>query len=895
MEKKNICRPIVLLNKQIPSTGKAITCDFVALGERDGIIIRDNIFKEDTKTSFINIWKQLATESSQLEGIYSNYILFAFRTEEPYEAISDSAFFQDMQNPFLFVVLLQYKEQCFNMGRWGRYVERMIVKNYPDCKAITYMTLDGSDLILLLRTSLYDTGQRIISELHHADNIYHTHDGKNLTLNYSFSIAGFSKKILDETEDFSKYGGEAGKVTFNVIEKSPGSVKNLYDNLTELLGDVLVPFQNLGNDDDIIVWENAPWSKLLPLYKGNQKGLLLDEHKTYRSSVYSVVTSIHTQLPLDYFKQPPLLKFCGPIPDVLQIQTYPVIKDMIYKTSKEIIERFWPSETPEKDEYLSDYQRKIALCKTLFQLLNSLDKFERTDFPRYIFISIREPLKLFLKIMNQVGLEDRKNTDLEFLNSINILIQSSDAVDRNFFQAPDFNAGIYYLPDKLEAFYSSYIYSVTKLYNSMSQGEHVYKFLLCPSLERQTKSVVIYPDTLPGDRVVLIKISEQLLFNPQVLMIILGHEVGHYVGGNIRRRKLRYKHAKAIIVKEIIRKLLSNDGLKLYRTDEAAQKWEAFLLNIFETEEKRYYAGSQEIPRYHSRYMKINFKNIFYNILRDNSENLYSILINSFIEGNSVLTSDNYFCNVSYEHVTESVKQSLDKLQRALPPSRKVWDQAIFDLIGGPNYYLDMVINNIIDIMIECYADLISILALNLNPRQYLESFLETVGNIDDSALIIRISFVVETLRSCFKGQKKSLLTKRWNDEWNALQKEFPFPKLVENISKIMQCYENGTKMNFISSDNPNAQIYKIYESRTVWDYILDYLQKCRKSCESFMDKNVLKNGKMSDTQRWHTKICNIYSEITHVESVETMIEKMDGFIFEYANHIFEKEWSVIA
>ena len=42
MEKKNICRPIVLLNKQIPSTGKAITCDFVALGERDGIIIRDN-------------------------------------------------------------------------------------------------------------------------------------------------------------------------------------------------------------------------------------------------------------------------------------------------------------------------------------------------------------------------------------------------------------------------------------------------------------------------------------------------------------------------------------------------------------------------------------------------------------------------------------------------------------------------------------------------------------------------------------------------------------------------------------------------------------------------------------------------------------------------------------
>lgn len=128
---------------------------------------------------------------------------------------------------------------------------------------------------------------------------------------------------------------------------------------------------------------------------------------------------------------------------------------------------------------------------------------------------------------------------------------------------------------------------MTKLYNSTrpnhkNSEKHKYKFLLYPWAEKQTKSKVVFSKSEPGDRVILIKIPEQLLFNPRVLMVILGHEVGHYVGGYIRNRDQRYYSMVKIAIHAAAQQLMDNFRLDAYKSDGALREWKKIFEQEFE-------------------------------------------------------------------------------------------------------------------------------------------------------------------------------------------------------------------------------------------------------------------------------------------------------------------------
>lgn len=907
----NICRPIILFNKQIPMREDKLECDYVVLGEYDGISVRDNIFSGKTEVRFSDLWSNLVQETKELQGLYTKHILYAFRSENmDQEGIPDTRFFAPSELPFFFFVMLQYKENGFNTEYWGKHIEACIHRFYSDVMAITYLTLDSTDIILLLKTKTYDIGRKIINDLHHEENVYKISDA-TLTLNYSFSIVGFSKKVLEEKSDFQQFDGEIAEVIFNAIEAKPGSIQELYTKLSEEVkpSKPIELYEKLGNDDEVLVWRQANWASLLKLYRGDNKGLMLNEHPLYNSTVYSIATGIRAAKSQVPNTNPPALRLVQDVTEEICMKERSENIQGVCNKYRSLIKENMPT-LPCSDQELTDFreiEENVTLAKTLLQLLNSLDKFETSQFPKYIFISIFEPLKQFIRLLYRKKIPRDNHTDLEFLNAISMLIQNSDDADRNFFQTPDFNAGIYNAPVKLEAFYSAYIYYVTELYNSMNlptDPKYHYKFLLCPWIQNQTNSLLIFPDSPPGDRTILIKIPERLLFDPETLIIILGHEVGHYVGEHIRMREVRYEEARTIIILGIIQQWCDDSKLQPFITGKTKQRWKKFLEEKFDEEREQYdrenlkqenCADESEYRRrqLHASYMRVAFKNIFYNVLETNSEALYQIMLDTYMEEYNQNMQDVIQKYVDYQKFWLETGEDLKELQNRVYQSQKAWNQAMISLIGIRSALLYVMIDNVIDIFVECFADLISILTLDLTPEQYLESFSKTVGPITTAALIIRVNFVVEAMntfaiRTQNEGEYEFKIS--WFNAWKELYNRFgSFPEekasLINSLLKTMQFYEQNKEeeIRFLNKETKLYREYRIFENREVWVCIIKYLCRCKWECEKQFSEKKPSNSK-NDLKALYEKLCQI-------DSIADIVKNMDDLIYQYAAYVFrEKE-----
>ena len=187
----------------MPAKRETLKGQFIAFGEYDEISVEDNIFPKDKdkdkKGNLLDLWLYLGKEARELNGVYTSRILFAFRSEENEDncRITDQKFFEKNDLPFFFLVMIQYKEIGLDTKETGKCLENVINDSGMEVKAISYLSLDSADIILLMRTKNYEQGKKIVSDLHNPKN------GLNITLNYSYTVSGFSKEVLKQTKDFS--------------------------------------------------------------------------------------------------------------------------------------------------------------------------------------------------------------------------------------------------------------------------------------------------------------------------------------------------------------------------------------------------------------------------------------------------------------------------------------------------------------------------------------------------------------------------------------------------------------------------------------------------------------------------------------------------------------------
>lgn len=441
-------------------------------------------------------------------------------------------------------------------------MEKALTKNGSRL-AISYLTLDDSDMILVLLCKRYKDGMDILDGFHREEEASPLKDcGLNLV--YSFTVAAIQKESLNTNLQAvaAEQKDNIDQAYIYIIEKNPKSIEYVYDemkkqilcgtgkgnieNIHDIVKGVEEDFQKnikkesvLGCNDEVIVVKDIPWEVFLKFFQ-DQKGVLNSSSPVYEKNLVGVTTIIsHSQKKIE-LKQAKETGGDSPL----------LLSSKLRKMMKKL--------RPDK-EYTRPFEN---ISRYLYQIINSLQKFEESPFRDYTLISALLPLNMVIQISEEVNdKEDGKaareffSSFYEFIRGLNIYIHNAVYSDHQFAQTINYDFRIYNSPVKVIAFYNAFIYCL-KNYLDLSKNEekekHEYEFLLCVGVAGNMEVQELFQNMTDTKRLFLVNIPEDQAYNPKQMLIMLGHEVGHFVGQEIRSRKKRVEHVINIMAKIMV-------------------------------------------------------------------------------------------------------------------------------------------------------------------------------------------------------------------------------------------------------------------------------------------------------------------------------------------------------
>lgn len=163
------------------------------------------------------------------------------------------------------------------------------------------------------------------------------------------------------------------------------------------------------------------------------------------------------------------------------------------------------------------------------------------EFVLSVFISFAAFLRISLLFENE-GTRSPVTQKLERMNrkyftELNTLALCTMHNERQFIQAPSFNASYFDIPPKLLAFYSATVFDIVQtLWDGI---EPVYRFLIAPDYKNDiyVSPLVVDEKIQTEERLAVIRLCEQYFYDPVNAIALLCHEISHYMSD--RKRKVR--------------------------------------------------------------------------------------------------------------------------------------------------------------------------------------------------------------------------------------------------------------------------------------------------------------------------------------------------------------------
>ena len=390
---------------------------YFSWGYFDGIVVGQNLIENDTNKSlsFQILRDCYQKQSEALDGSYSTQIVYGIRTEDKNEKVKDCEFWEDDNTciafPFVFITLIQAeKSRCeYPLSEaWKKVpdLENELNCSNGDYKAITYITLDNSDMILVIRSKNYNSGAKLVDSLHRG-NQSALKKCFDWNVKYTFTVASISKNFLEDETNIDRLDGTIDVAYLYMIEKKPNSISYIHSLLSEELWGTEADTNKierqsvLGYNDEVIVLREVPWNKFVRLYC-NDRGVLNHTNENYKHNLNGVTTIIGLEHNVDNKKV--------------------TIEDHGCQGS---LEKSDNESNGSKDKCLCDVMRekckermlvnsKLApesiqnLKRNVYQVINSLQKFESTPFSDYIFLSIALPLNMVFDMVCYLGKKNKK-------------------------------------------------------------------------------------------------------------------------------------------------------------------------------------------------------------------------------------------------------------------------------------------------------------------------------------------------------------------------------------------------------------------------------------------------------------------------------------------------------
>lgn len=728
-----VCRPLLMYNEYVPAIAGKRTWKYQVLGHHDGMDVLEAIYM-DIAELYQKLYNEYMQRDQDLD--YADQAYYGLHDDDGREEA-----FWDRKSIFTFVSFIQFRGK--KISEYNKYLEseaHLEPKNDQKNDQVSiraYYSLDYNDSILVVKCDRYETGMRFINNLHQGMSSQQPFEISN-----SYSVLAFEKGLILDTNCSQLSSEIINKVELRIVERYQGSVSLLYSKLQDKLknvgGIILSRYALLGTDDEAIVIKKIPCDTFLKLY-AEGSGILCNANEEAQKYASAITTKI-------MYAQD---KYVGSEREDRDGQ-----KEFCDALSRYIKHCYGNKKS----------MSEIAEKKTLIKIVNALGKIEYArnmegDIIEYNFFTLFLPFYFFIQL--HIKAEDRSNEYYEFLTYFNICTQNYDKPDRVFLQTADFNMRYFEMQTKFFTLYSAYIYRLKQLLNGASSNR--YEFVLYPGMSEKTEVVEFHKKESDQYRLCKVAIAETGMYNIKPMLCILGHEVAHYVGTDIRSRKNRYERLLRISSRAIVMEFqFYFEKYELITGSCSQEMWQEYEDNfagwieqyIDRTSNDKYWKQQadfgDETEEVIGEYIKQAVE------YRDYTENMKDAFVKA-IKDMLRLQGTEIFGEVIWRYLDERFKNGeieygdrsswIKKYNRFL---NKVIDSFTEESMDATNaFHIGRVLDVVLYLLRECYADLISILSLKMRLKDYLSTLTKEMLNvgyniesIQDTMIIARIAIV---------------------------------------------------------------------------------------------------------------------------------------------------------
>lgn len=549
---------ILTLSKQhyLDKYSSPLKTRFTCLGYYDGIDIErveqntdEEIAKKRSCLSVSELWYGAGMKTQKLEGGYSNQNIGMFRYVSNERIAAEEYWRKGNDLPFLAVGFLKLRD-ALKFNELGREFENLSIGGDKSkeavCQIIAYCTYDNADLIILAKANDIASLWGVFKKIEYNEEVLYLH-----------SIIGIEEEYLKECKENNSildvWRGTRCFIHVDVAEinlqmVSAGNENTISSVYQSLQNWNQAPWQLKGYEDIYcgyiaghanigITIPNSDIATLLTLLLPN--GFITHQNDAYNCGLYNIESSFLLQ------KQ----RFTE--------ETQNKSEDSVFadKEAKQNCgcEHCWCKNLIMKYRALFDQEiirndaGMYSYYQALIKTLNTLDQYERFALSREIFDLIYPSFKMFdeklEKILNYMKenrnytlLESVKTSLCEYIEYINSIVYHTIHTDQVYLMIPGYSGTSFSIPIKMNLFYQWFVGAVAEILNDNNRK---FAFIITPVMETKPQTKMIEPWHVDSNRLICIKLSQRSLFFPRNLMIILTHELGHYIGKEMRCRKER--------------------------------------------------------------------------------------------------------------------------------------------------------------------------------------------------------------------------------------------------------------------------------------------------------------------------------------------------------------------
>lgn len=888
---------------------------YSALGYYDGMQIKEVEQHPDKRLAVINsnhadltdLWYDIAENVSEGDGVYGQQNISLLKFGDDKTLDMDQAFWKDT-SAFLCATFIQINQQL-DIDVTSAYIEQRM-NNQTNIRAIIYRTLDNADAILFMKSKQYRAIISAIESLGNMDDILYTH-----------SVLGISKECLDqmnETGNAQDMYDESERIDEMVLEiVSRGSDRAF--KYIEKVNETGTYSYVLGHSDVIYRISDITMKSILEKLAGN--GILNHNNDFYGKDIYNVETILKKENK-DY--KPGNTGVTPSSGTTGHDSDKSWCKGKIEELKKDL-------------EYISSRkdERMYSYYQAMIQSLNMLAQYEMSQFSKTIFYMVFPSLELFhdqfkqkLKPGDKLKREELnkvKSSITRYLEAVDAIIFHTVHTDQNFLMVPGYSGVLYDIPTQLCLSYMAFIGLSISCLNDTPGSR--YECFLVPTLQVSTETRFIGFDLSPDNRLIQVTIPQRMLFMQRSTLLILCHEVAHYVGNDIRNREFRLKEMVRIfgyVMAEFIYNKLTGE----YNRDTKKDRKELIELVSKQKEQVTIYL-TKKIYSDLNRHLDNGDKE------KDKDTKFHWHVLELYISKvcDSVMLDMDHELRYLIRTIPQEERKMLEKEENhdMLLLLDNLYDEVEQRLREWVSNGLSEQMTRIIEYGIsEMYSDVVSILTLDAGWRHYIEAYLVGEGcpirDIPDSVIPLdsftenRIAVVVDSITDIESEEKRknavhelkeegkdAILEKRdWKEFLSKLESQKPdsiyeiakaIDKRIDNEHAAARDQNIHQITKDTASDNKRKSMKDelediIYSIDAVWTHEKKYLKECIKDIKHLLDSE--KEEEKAKKQNLQL-LRQYYLNFTENKNNENFLKSMDQLNKTYINLIEQRYHTAVA